>query len=118
MLAKKAGAAVNFFNVQWYNQGPTCYTTYTSLFTQSNVDSVCPSFPGTSFSEIVGYGVPASKLVLGKPLQPSDASTGYVSASDLHAFLSNSSSLGVPGVMAWAWDTEAGPVWIDTVYPK
>jgi hypothetical protein len=52
-----AAAAIDFFNVQFYNQGPTCYTTYNSLFVNSLDGGACPYFSGTSVAEIARYGI-------------------------------------------------------------
>lgn len=113
----QASADIDFFNVQWYDQGPTCYLTYASVFTQSNAGGTCPSFPGTSIQEIVAYGVPAAKMVLGKPLTAADGGSGFVPAATLHSWIANASSpQAVAGVMAWSWETTEGPAWIHTVY--
>ena len=115
----KAASAISWFNTQFYNQGATCYTSFEGLFVESNGDGSCPSFPGTSVKEIVRYGVPASVLVVGKPLETADAGNGYVSPSLLHTYIQSAVAAGisVPGVMAWSWDTTQGPAWIAAVYP-
>ena len=113
------GGHIDWFNCQFYNQGPTCYTTFTSLFTQSNVQNDCPNFPNTSVAEIAAYGVPYAAIVVGKPLDTSDAGSGWVSASDLHTFVGQGKQMygWSAGVMNWAWSTAGGPLWIHTVYP-
>jgi hypothetical protein len=52
-----AAAAIDFFLVQFYNQGPSCYTTYNGLFLNSLDGGACPNFPGTSVAEIARYGL-------------------------------------------------------------
>lgn len=110
-----AGApTISWFNVQFYNQGGQCYTSYASLFLAANSQESCPTFPGTSVSEIAAYGVPLNKIVctlsflrcihelfiyfiqvVGKYLLTSDASNGFVSASALAGyFLQAYQSLG------------------------
>ena len=99
-------------------QGPTCYTTYASVFTQSNAGGVCPSFPGTSVSEISTYGVPLNRIVVGKPLLPSDAGSGYTPPADLHNwYITAHSTLGWnAGYMTWTWSAASGPAWYQTVF--
>ncbi len=50
---QKVGNTIDFYNVQFYNQGNTKYDTYQTLFEQSG--SV---FSGTSVQEIINRGVP------------------------------------------------------------
>ncbi len=48
-VAARAGASITFFNLQFYNQGASCYTSYTTLFVQSGAAGLgCEYFPGTS----------------------------------------------------------------------
>jgi chitinase len=112
--------AISWFNMQYYNQGATCYTSYTSLFVESNAGGVCPPFPGTSVSEIVSYGVPLTAMVIGKPLRSDDAGSGYVAPAQLHTYLQQAqvSLSWNAGVMVWSWHNSDGPTWIATVYPN
>lgn len=118
-LYLKASSAISWFNMQFYNQGSTCYTSYTSLFLTSNGNGACPPFPGTSVREIVSYGVPESAVVIGKPLDSGDAGNGYVAPADLHSFFANATAhqMSPPGVMAWSWDSATSAAWIAAVYP-
>lgn len=111
---------ISWFNAQFYNQGATCYVTFVSLFNESNAAGACPSFPFTSVREIAAYGVPLGSIVVGKPLESSDAGNGWVSAASLHDFVSAAGSqIGwATGVMNWAWNTADGPSWIHTVYAE
>jgi len=70
----QVGNLIDFYNVQFYNQGDTQYNTYSELFVKAN-----GFFSGTSVSEIINRGIPSNKIVVG-----GDASnTGLVSATDL-----------------------------------
>jgi len=111
----KSSGAVDFYNVQFYNQGSTCYTTYAGLFNSSASD--CAVFPGTSVKEIVSYGVPLPKITVTKYLETSDASNGYVSASVLNGYLSHAATaMGYrSGVSRWAWASSDSPAWIHGV---
>lgn len=44
---------IDFYSVQFYNQGNTAYDTYAELFTQST-----GTFSGTSVQEIINRGIP------------------------------------------------------------
>lgn len=86
-------------NAQFYNQGVNCYLTYETVFVQSNAGGACPAFPGTSVSEIVAYGVPLSVIVIGKPLLPADAGSGYIAPATLGSIFvtAGSANLAPPG---------------------
>mgnify|MGYP001323148856 CR=1 FL=1 len=78
-MNQQVGNLIDFYNVQFYNQGDTQYNTYTELFVKAT-----GTFSGTSVSEIINRGIPSNKIVVGKPATQGDASnTGLVSASDL-----------------------------------
>lgn len=111
---------IDFLNVQFYNQGPTCYTTYAGLFTSSNGDGTCPSFPGTSLAEIASYGVPINLLIVGKPLLAGDASNGQVPATSLRDWLSRArTELGYSGgAFIWTWSATAARTWVTMVFPN
>lgn len=78
--------AINWFNVQFNNPGSDCYVSYESLILASNANGACPSFPGTSVTEIISYGVPSAAVVIGKPLEPADGN-GYISPAALRAYI-------------------------------
>lgn len=76
---KEVGNTIDFYNVQFYNQGDTKYDSFETLFKKSG-----SFFSGTSVKEIAGYGIPLNKIVVGKPATQQDASnTGLVSHEDL-----------------------------------
>lgn len=69
---------IDFYNIQFYNQGVNTYTTYEDLFTNS-----VGYFSATSVQQIIERGISSRKIVLGKPATTSDASNGYVDPVDL-----------------------------------
>jgi len=70
----KVGNLIDFYNVQFYNQGDTRYDTYDELFLKAT-----GTFSGTSIKELINRGVPAKKIVMGKPATIGDVmNTGYV----------------------------------------
>jgi len=118
-VAQKAGSNVTFYNVQFYNQGGSCYTTYQGIFTSSASD--CGVFPGTSVAEINSQGVPLSQIVVGKPTMTNEASNGYVDGNTLGGFVSQASGdiNWNTGVMGWEWDDPAtDAAWISGIYPS
>lgn len=97
-------------------------------------------WPSTSVFEINAYaGVPLDKIVIGKPLEPSSASNGYVfffvdvhmfvfqanedrsymSASDLHQCVSEAKEKGWnAGVMFWEWSEVSASSSRTRCYPR
>ena len=75
-MNKKVGQTIDFYNVQFYNQGDTGYDTYEGLFTKAG-----GWFGGTSVQEMIDRGIPVRKIVVGKPATMADVmNTGYVSS--------------------------------------
>jgi len=104
----KQAPSIDFLLVQYYNNGPA--TTYADIFTNG----------GGSVKEIASYGIPLSKIVVGKPVNSNDAGGGYVTASSLHSiFTQAKSDLGWDaGVMGWQWhDGTTNANWIKAIYP-
>ena len=96
---------IDFYNIQFYNQGDTQYNTYKELFTGST-----GWFPGTSVKEIIARGVPSKKLVVGKPATQADVmNTGLVSATDLGTWTTRAfNEFGwYAGVMYWQFSNDA-----------
>jgi len=113
----KANGAVDFYNVQLYNQGATCYTTFAGIFTKSSSD--CTNFPGTSVAEIASYGVPLSKLTVTKYLLTGDGGNGYVAGVTLKTLLAQaegSQGIGYTGgISCWAYAASSSAAWIAAV---
>ena len=95
---------IQFYNVQFYNQGSTTYDTSEKLFNVSGGWA-----PGTSVNEIIAKGVPSNKIVVGKPATPEMAyNTGYMSPTALsQAFLAAYKYKGwKTGVMFWQYSAD------------
>lgn len=102
---QQVGNLIDFYNVQFYNQGNTQYDTYNGLFLSSG--SV---FSGTSVKEIIQRGIPANKIVVGKPVTPGDASnTGWVSSNDLGQWTTTAYQTmnWYAGVMFWQYASDS-----------
>lgn len=101
---KEVGNLIDFYNVQFYNQGDTKYNSYDELFIKSS-----GFFSGTAVKEIIARGVPSNKIVVGKPAAQMDVmNTGLVSATDLGAWTSRAfTELGwYAGVMFWQFRSD------------
>lgn len=78
----QVGDLIDFYIIQFYNQGDSRYDTYDELF----VHASGKAFNGTALTEIANRGIPLKKLVVCKPITSADATnTGWMSATDLGA---------------------------------
>ena len=76
---KQVGNTIDFYNIQFYNQGGTTYDSYDNFFKVSNGWST-----GTAVKQLIDVGIPMNKIVVGKPATQVDAAnTGTVSTIDL-----------------------------------
>ncbi len=97
------GSLIDFYNVQFYNQGKGIYEDATGLFNVSG--GWCPQ---TSVNEIIANGIPAGKIVLGKPATTKNAHSGWMSATDLN----NAIKANFPyngwrtGIMFWQFKSD------------
>eukprot|EP00475_Leptophrys_vorax_P012784 TRINITY_DN1915_c0_g1_i2.p1 TRINITY_DN1915_c0_g1~~TRINITY_DN1915_c0_g1_i2.p1 ORF type:complete len:269 (+),score=71.00 TRINITY_DN1915_c0_g1_i2:296-1102(+) len=96
---------IDWYNIQFYNQGSGCYVDFSGLFQSS-----CSNFPKTSVKEIMtNADVSANKIVVGKPVTTGDAGSGYLSASQFGNLLREAyaDGLNVGGFMGWKWESGA-----------
>ncbi|PPR08139.1 hypothetical protein CVT24_012353 [Panaeolus cyanescens] len=104
------GNLIDFYNVQYYNQGDTEYTNCTTLLTASS-----STWPQTAVFQLVSSGIPASKIVIGKPATKADGTNAWVSASVMADCLRQAKKQGWNGgVMAWEYP-RANSTWIAAV---
>jgi len=100
-IHEQVGSGIDFYNVQFYNQGASAYTTCDSLLNSSE-------FPGTSVFEMAASGIELEKIVIGKPINSGAASNGYMDTSTLNTCVSQAKSKGWnAGVMYWEYDSSA-----------
>lgn len=117
-IDKQVGHLIDFYNIQFYNQGSSSYDTYNSLFVTSTGWS-----SQSSVGEINAAGVPLSRIVVGKPMKKTDVSksnTGWVSASELVSFITQAKqaqpSLLPAGVMTWQFHSDNdSKTWSETI---
>ncbi|WVR08219.1 hypothetical protein IAU60_005266 [Kwoniella sp. DSM 27419] len=103
-IHKQVGDGIDFYNVQFYNQGDGVYTTCETLLFDSGND-----WPSTSVFELNSYaGVPLDKIVIGKPLDEGAAANGFMDASVLTDCVTQAQQKGWNGgVMFWEWTSSA-----------
>jgi hypothetical protein len=100
--------SIDWYNMQFYNQGPSCYVDYNGLFVNSGPS--CPTFPHTSVNEIVANAkMPVNKIVIGKPVTTADGGSGWVDAGTFGNLLRQGLANGINhgGYMGWKWEVEA-----------
>lgn len=97
LVDKNVGSMIDWYNVQFYNQGTTEYTDCNGLLTQSST-----AWPQTSLFEIAASGVSLDKLVIGKPGTASDATNGYIDPATLATCVATAKAQNWDaGVMVW-----------------
>ncbi|KAH9852021.1 glycoside hydrolase [Lenzites betulinus] len=108
---KTVGDLIDWYNVQFYNQGATEYTTCDSLLNTAGGD-----WPGSSLFEIAASGIDLNKLVIGKPgLSAGDANNGFIDPTTLAGCVQQAKAKGWDaGVMVWEFP-DATASWIQTV---
>jgi len=104
------GSLIDWYNIQFYNQGASEYTTCANLLTTSS-----STWPQTAVFQIASNGVPLNKIVIGKPATSSDASNGFMSTSTLASCLQQAKNQGwTGGAMVWQYP-DAKSAWITSV---
>lgn len=107
---KQVGNLIDWYNVQFYNQGSNEYTTCSGLLTKSS-----NMWPQSALFQIAANGVTLNKLVIGKPGKSGDASNGFVNPSTLAGCLQQAHANGWSGgAMSWEFP-DANAAWIQTV---
>ncbi|KAF8892264.1 glycoside hydrolase [Infundibulicybe gibba] len=104
------GSLIDWYNVQFYNQGSSEYTTCANLLTTSS-----NTWPESAVFQIAANGVPLNKIVIGKPATSSDAGSGFMSTSTLASCLQQAKAKGwTAGAMVWEYPRAAAS-WISSV---
>ncbi|ORY50408.1 glycoside hydrolase [Rhizoclosmatium globosum] len=105
---KAVGGMIDFYNVQFYNQGSLSYDTCQSLFYDAQ---------GSSVFEIARNGVPLNKIVVGKPITHQGAvNSGYMDPWKLAACIPDAKAKGWSGgVMGWQYSLDPSFQWISAV---
>jgi chitinase len=107
---QSVGNLIDWYNVQFYNQGTSEYTTCAGL-----LNTASSTWPNSALFQIAASGVPQSKLVIGKPATAGDASNGFMSTSTLAQCAQQAKNQGWnAGVMVWEFP-DAAASWIQQV---
>ncbi|KAF8588808.1 glycoside hydrolase family 18 protein [Ramaria rubella] len=107
---ESVGDLIDWYNVQFYNQGDTEYTTCAGLLTESS-----STWPESALFQIAANGVDLNKLVIGKPGNNQDASNGFIPPATLAGCLRQAKAKGWnAGAMSWEYP-DANATWIKTV---
>jgi len=110
---KEVGDKIDFYNIQFYNQGTSSYDSYETLFEKSNGWAI-----GTSIKEIAKRGVNINKIVVGKPVTQADVvNSGYVPVQSLKQYLQSGiqNSAWKGGIMGWQYADDIQSKWINTL---
>ncbi|CDO75671.1 Glycoside Hydrolase Family 18 protein [Trametes cinnabarina] len=96
---KQAGSLIDWYNVQFYNQGAGMYTTCDGL-----LNTAGSAFLGSSLNEIASAGIPLNKLVIGKYASDGDGANGYMVPQTLAKCVAQAKQQGwSAGVMFWEY---------------
>ncbi|KAJ7116028.1 glycoside hydrolase [Mycena epipterygia] len=107
---ESVGDLIDWYNIQFYNQGATEYNTCSNLLAQSSTQ-----WPQTALFQIAANGIPLDKLVLGKPATNTSASDGFIPPATLAGCVATAKSGGWhAGVSVWEYP-DAAASWIKTV---
>jgi len=94
LVDQTVGNLIDWYNVQYYNQGPLNYVHYADLFQASL------SFPGTAVLELTVNSIYG--IVVLKPATENDASSGFVDPSTLAQWIEEAQSqAGWCGGVGW-----------------
>ncbi|TFL02200.1 glycoside hydrolase superfamily [Pterulicium gracile] len=107
---REVGDLIDWYNLQFYNQGTSEYTDCPGLLDESS-----STWPETAVFQIAANGVPMDKLVIGKPAGVGDANNGQMPAETLATCLAEAKERGWNGgAMVWQYPN-AQSEWIKTV---
>ncbi|KAJ7873427.1 glycoside hydrolase family 18 protein [Mycena leptocephala] len=104
------GSLIDWYNVQFYNQGATEYTTCAGLLTASS-----NTWPQSSVFQIAANGIPLNKIVIGKPATGADATNGFMDPATLSTCLAQAKAQGwSAGAMTWQYPN-GNSAWVTQV---
>lgn len=98
---QEVGSMIDWYNVQWYSQGPGEYETCDKLINDSGSTN-----PNSALFQVVSHGFDVQKLVIGKPATLTSASNGYIDPATLAGCLPQAINKGwSAGIMVWEYQT-------------
>lgn len=118
---QQCGDDIDFFNIQYYNQGPGTYDTYETIVLQEAIHPGPPTctdtWNGALADVIETHKIPAEKLILGKIVSPSDGNNGYVDPDTLASIVAQALQKypQLAGIFGWQWGSDTDGSWVATV---
>ncbi|KAJ3075539.1 hypothetical protein HDU98_007785 [Podochytrium sp. JEL0797] len=112
---KAVGNLIDFYNVQFYNQGTPSYETCETLLFSDDPNSWVF---GTNVFGIAASGIPLNKIVIGKPVtaEGTGGGTGYMSPALLQSCLKQAGAKGWnAGAMGWRYGLDSQGQWAETL---
>ncbi|EGN97707.1 glycoside hydrolase family 18 protein [Serpula lacrymans var. lacrymans S7.3] len=110
LVDQTVGSMIDWYNVQFYNQGTDEYTTCDGLLNNSS-----STWPESALFQIAASGVSLDKLVIGKPATTADANNGYMNTTLLAQCAEEAVTSGYNGgIMVWQFP-DAAASWIEAV---
>jgi len=101
------GDMIDYYNIQFYNQGTSMYESYHTLFEVSDGWA-----NGTAVAQLARR-IPKKRLVVGKGVTSGDVvNTGFVPLAQLKQYLSQGVSAGyTAGFMGWQFSSDSDGSW-------
>jgi len=109
-IHKQAGDAIDWYNVQFYNQASTRYDTCETLLNKADGWAA-----QSALFEITAKGVPASKIIIGKPISQADVyNTGMMTPEAIAECGKQAKAKGwTGGYMGWQYNHDLDGKWIN-----
>ncbi|KAJ3378006.1 hypothetical protein HDU84_008029 [Entophlyctis sp. JEL0112] len=109
-IDSSVGDLIDFYNVQFYNQGSSSYDSCETLFYTANGWA-----SKSAVFEIADQGVPLNKIVIGKPVTSAgvdSGATGYMDAQEMADCFATAEQYGWnAGVMGWRFGLDIQGTW-------
>jgi len=112
-IDQSVGNLIDFYNIQFYNQDSSAYSTYQTLFVQSDGWAT-----GTSVLQIAGNIKNMTRCVIGKPVTTGDVNnSGYVPLNTLRTIVQQGiqQTGWKAGLMSWQYPDDHNGQWINTL---
>lgn len=110
-LYKDYGHYFNWFNIQYYNNGPS------DSYPQIWVDSSTTRFDGVAVLQLINAGIDPSYIVVGKPVNASEGQEGFVPLPTLANYFSQAFNSTDPKIQAWAQSAGGSMIWYYRTQP-
>ena len=108
-IHQEVGSLIDWYNIQYYNQGASTYASYDALFVKADGWAT-----GTAVQELISRGIPKEKLLVLKPVADGDATnTGGVAVGQLATIFTQAVATGWnTGTGGWQYKSDPSGAWI------